>query len=222
MGNNSEKGILDGVRVLDFAEGLAGSVAALLLAEAGATVVKIEPPNGSTLRGSGAFAVWNRSKTSVALDVLGTDREAFDRLLKAADVLVLDLPPAEAGHHGLDSGALARTAPSLIVCSVTGFPAGHPDDDLPADDTLVLAAAGLMDEQQPVCRDGPTYLRFPLGSWGAAWLAAVGVVIRLKRQRMGAGVGPVATSLYEGALVPMTMFWRRMERPSPGLTMRHS
>jgi crotonobetainyl-CoA:carnitine CoA-transferase CaiB-like acyl-CoA transferase len=220
MKDNFEKGILEGARVLDFAGGLAGSVAALLLAEAGATVVKIEPPGGSALRGSGAFAVWNRSKSSVVLDVLGADRAAFDRLLKAADVLVLDLPPGEARRHGLDSLALARTAPSLIVCSVTGFPAGHPDDDLPADDTLVLAAAGLMDEQQPVRRDGPAYLRFPLGSWGAAWLAAVGVVVRLWRQRKGAGVGPVATSLYQGALVPMTMFWRQMQRPSPGLDAR--
>jgi crotonobetainyl-CoA:carnitine CoA-transferase CaiB-like acyl-CoA transferase len=213
-----ENGILDGVRILDLAEGLAGSVAALILAEAGADVVKIEPPGGGPLRGKPPFHVWNRSKRGVAMDVTGADRARFEDLVRSADVLIHDLAPTAAAARGLDEARLKALAPGLIVCAVTGFPAGHDEQETPAIDTLVLAASGVMDEQGPVARaDGPVYLRFPLGSWGAAWLAAIGVATRLYNLRRGGGPGAVGTSLLQGALVPMMMHWRRLEAPSDAL-----
>ena len=215
-----QRSILEGVRVIDLAEGLAGSVAALVLAESGAEVVKIEPSTGAALRGKPPFAVWNRSKRSIALDAFGKDHATFEALAQAADVLVHDYAPAEAASRGLDEASLKALAPGLIVASVTGFPLGHEDEEVPAHDTLVLAASGVMDEQAPVGRaDGPVFLRFPLASWGAAWLTAVGVATRLFNARRGGEPGDVRTSLLQGALLPVLMHWRRVDAAPRGLAL---
>ena len=210
--------ILGGLRVIDLSEGLAGSVASLILAESGADVVKVEPRQGTRLRGTPPFTVWNRSKRSIALDIVGPDRKTFEALVRAADVVVHDYTPARARERGIDEASLTALAPDLIVASIPGFPEGHEDDEVPAHDSLVLAAAGIMDEQAPVARkDGPVYLRFPLGSWGATWLAAIGIATRIYNLRRGGPPGAVRTSLLQGALVPMQMFWRQVEAPSPKL-----
>jgi crotonobetainyl-CoA:carnitine CoA-transferase CaiB-like acyl-CoA transferase len=212
------KCILDGIRVIDLAEGLAGSVTGLILAESGADVIKVEPPEGTRLRGTPPFTVWNRSKRSIALDAFGKDRATFEALVKAADVVVHDFTPAEALARKIDEASLRALAPDLIVAPITGFPAGHEEEEVPAHDTLVLAASGIMDEQAPVGRaDGPVYLRFPLASWGATWLAAIGIATRIFNMRRGGAAGDVHTSLLQGALVPVMMHWRRVETPSRNL-----
>ncbi len=207
--------ILEGIRVLDLAQGMAGPVAAMMLAESGADVIKIEPPGGDPTRAKSGFAVWNRSKRSVVLD-LETEpgRSGLATLLRSADVLIHDRGPVAAAALGLDDATLGAQVPQLIVCSVPAFPVSHPDADRPAKDTLVLARSGILDEQQAVARPGPTFLRIPLCSIGAWHLAAAGVVARLiARERDGVG-GPAHTSLLQGALIPMTMHWATAERPT--------
>lgn len=209
-------GILDGIRVIDCATGIAGPVSAMLLAEAGADVVKVEPPEGDPARSLPGFAVWNRSKRSVLLDRASeADRARFESLLARADVVIHDLPAAEARARGLDEASLGLRFPQLIVCGVPPYPLGHPDEDRAGNDTLVLARMGLMDEQRG-SRPGPIFLRFPLGSWCGAWLAVAGVVARLVDRGRTGRCGPASTSLFQGALVPMTMHWARAQRPSPG------
>lgn len=204
---------LSDLRVIDLSSGIAAETAALILAEAGADVIKIEGPAGDRERLTAGFAVRNRSKRSVVLD-LPADLDALHRLLVGADILFHSYTPSQAHALGLDDAALAERYPSLILCGVPGFPAGHSAAELPARDTLVLAEAGILDEQAAVRRDGPAYLRVPLGSWHAASLAAIGVLARLfHRDRGGAG-GVANTSLFQGALVPMTMYWNRAERPT--------
>ncbi len=207
--------ILDGIRIVDLAQGMAGPVAAMMLAESGADVIKVEPPGGDPTRGKSGFAVWNRSKRSLVLD-LETEpgRVELEKLLQSADVLIHDRGPAAAAAQGLDDATLGARYPQLIVCSIPAFPVSHPDADRPAKDTLVLARSGILDEQQAVAREGPTFLRIPLCSIGAWHLAAAGVVARLiARQRDGIG-GPAHTSLLQGALIPMTMHWATAERPT--------
>jgi len=209
--------ILDGIRVLDLAQGMAAPAAAMMLAEAGADVIKVEPPGGDPTRAKPGFAVWNRSKRSVVLDRESEDGcRRLGELLRDADVLIHDLGPKAAALQGLDDAILRATYPQLIVCSVPAFPTPHPDADRHAHDTLVMARMGLFDEQQAVQRDGPVFLRIPLGSIGAWHLAAAGVVARLiarERDRCG---GVAHTSLLQGALIPMTMHWGRAETPSEG------
>ena len=198
------------IRVIDASTGLAGSVAALMLAEAGAEVIKVEPPAGDPGRGGVAFAAWNRSKRSIAMEAAGADAAVFEALLGGADVLIHD-------------GALAMpdlsTFPHLIACRIAGTPDGFADD-LPADDFLVMAASGALAEQPALHRDGPAFVQLPLGSWCAAWLATIGVTARLAHVARGGAPGPIDTSLLQGMLVPLMMQWRDAERPTPGFSGR--
>lgn len=207
--------ILDGITVVDATTGLAGSVATRLLAEAGADVIKIEPPEGDPDRDLASFATWNRSKRSARLrldDPL--DRERLVRLLDRADVFVHGLSPKQASLLQLDDSELARHHPRLIVAAITPYPANHLDAERPGSDLLVQARSGLCDEQE--ChRPGPTFVRMPVPSWGAAYLACAAILTRLiVRQRTGA-VGPARTSLLQGALSCMTLIWNHLESPSP-------
>src|SRR5438067_277854 len=111
--------ILTDLTVIDATSGLAGSVATLLLAQAGALVVKVEPPGGDPLRSTPGFATWNRNKSSIVLD-LQADRDRLQSLLATADVFVHGLTPARAAHLELDDGTLGERYPALVVAAVTG------------------------------------------------------------------------------------------------------
>jgi len=193
-GVTRDDALLAGVRVLDMTSGIAGPVATLLLAEAGADVVKVEPRENPDRRRAG-FATWNRSKRSIVVEP-GDGFGGLDELLASADVVVHELGPAAARRAGLDDVPLAARHPRLVVCSVLGWPANHPDADRPADELLTMARLGVLDEQFAMRgREGPVYVRFPLGSWGAAYLAAIGVLARLRvRDRTGQG-GEVVSGL---------------------------
>jgi crotonobetainyl-CoA:carnitine CoA-transferase CaiB-like acyl-CoA transferase len=211
------EGILAGVRVLDMSWGLAGPVATQLLAEVGADVIKIEPPEGDPARASAGFATWNRSKRGVVVNLAEPNgRDRLESLLASADVLVHGLRPTKAERVGLDDASLSSRHPRLVTCSVLGYPAGHVDAERDGYDLLVQARSGLMDEQLGY-REGPIALRFPLPSWSAAYLAAAGIVTRLiVRERTGIG-GPAHTSLLQGMLSTMSLVWNRAERPVPQL-----
>jgi crotonobetainyl-CoA:carnitine CoA-transferase CaiB-like acyl-CoA transferase len=147
---------LDGIRVIDASRVLAGPFATMLLADLGADVIKVEPPDGDETRSWGPpwwgdpadrrsayFASVNRNKRSVVLD-LRTDagREHLDALLSTADLLVHNYRPATAGRLGLADTALRGRHPRLVVASVGGFPGA--DADRPAYDLLAQATSGLM------------------------------------------------------------------------------
>ncbi len=211
--------ILDGIRIVELASGLAVPVASRMLAEAGADVIKIEPPQGDPLRSRVAFASWNRSKRSVVLDITtDDDRAKLADLLDTADVFVHEFTPSRAAELGLDDVALRVRHPHLIVSSVTGYPVDHPDRDRPAHDLLVQARSGLMGELWGY-REGPIAMRFPLPSWAAASLAAAGIVARLI-QRDGTGrIGAVHTSLLQGMLNTASLAWNNAENPIPALIL---
>ncbi len=211
------QGVLSGVRVLEWSQGHAAQVAALFLAEVGADVVKVEAQGDGAERAKASFAVWNRSKRSIVLDPANpAERADFDRLLAAADVFITDRIPATLAGLGLDGKTLNARDPDLIVVQIGAWPAGHPLENRPLDDTLVLAESGLMDEQTGV-REGPIYLRFPLGSWCASYLAANGAAAALVARAKGRRTRAIYTSLIQGALVPASMFWRRAEKPTDNL-----
>jgi crotonobetainyl-CoA:carnitine CoA-transferase CaiB-like acyl-CoA transferase len=210
--------ILSDIRVVDFSSGMAGAVATLLLAEAGADVLRIAVPtaHGTAAVLPAAFA--NRSKCCIAIDVkTPAGRSALGEHLAGADLLVHDFTPVQAQGLGLDPAALATSHPHLICVSITAFPAGHPDQNMPVEGSLVLAKSGICDEQQPGRRDGPAFIRFPLADWGASWLAATGAIARLCARDRGVKAGCVQTSLMQGALMPMAMHWYRAEFPSESL-----
>lgn len=219
-GNDSPlvEGALHGYRVIDLATGQAASVAAMVLAECGAEVVKLSLKGRPSRLSPVQRSMWDRSKSVESLDLLeAADRARFAELLAGTDVLLHDLTPSEARLLELDDATLAARYPALIASSVTGWPAGHPKADRPVSEALVLGEAGILDEQAAIGRDGPVYLRFPLGSWHAAGLAASGTIARLLMREKRQGVGPVRTSLIQGALIPQMMLWYRTERSGPGM-----
>jgi crotonobetainyl-CoA:carnitine CoA-transferase CaiB-like acyl-CoA transferase len=147
---------LDGIRVVDLSRVLAGPFATMLLADLGADVVKVEPPEGDESRAWGPpwwgdpadrrsayFAAVNRNKRSVVLD-LRTDsgRADLGRLLERADLLIHNYRPATAARLRLEPDALRARHPRLLVASVGGFPGA--DADRPAYDLLAQAVSGLM------------------------------------------------------------------------------
>jgi crotonobetainyl-CoA:carnitine CoA-transferase CaiB-like acyl-CoA transferase len=213
-------GILRDVRIVDMSDGIAGSVAAMLLAESGADVVLVEPPKGNPLRGLSGFRTWHRSKRSVMVNLQDPNgRDRLESLLASADVLIHQMRPTRAQAIGIDDKTLAQRHQHLIACSILGWPINHPEADRPVDELLVMARLGVCDEQLPMGRDGPVYVRFPLGTWGAVYLATSGIVARLLvRQRTGQ-IGPIHTSLVQGALVPMGMHWSRIESPTESLAI---
>src|SRR5437870_5329983 len=122
---------LAGIRVLDFSTLLPGPLATLILAEAGAEVIKIErPPHGEEMRAfepkwgetSVNFALLNRGKKSLALDLRNSDDQAKLRpLIARADVVVEQFRPGVMARLGLDYDSVAQVNARLIYCSISGY-----------------------------------------------------------------------------------------------------
>lgn len=121
---------LDGIRVLDFTTLLPGPLATLMLAEAGAEVIKVEKPGGEDMRRyppfvggvSAPFALLNRGKTSIEIDLKAADAVVRLRpLIESADILVEQFRPGVMERLGLGYGALKGINPRLIYCSISGY-----------------------------------------------------------------------------------------------------
>jgi len=147
---------LDGLLVLDFSTLLPGPLATLLLAEAGAEVVKIERPGvGDEMRrykpswgpegDSVNFALLNRGKKSITLDLKDPDQRAkLDPLIARADILVEQFRPGVMARLGLDYDTLSKVNPRLIYCSITGYGQDGPKRDIAAHDLNYIGDAGLL------------------------------------------------------------------------------
>lgn len=198
--------------VVDMGRGRAASQAALLLAQAGAIVRKIDDVGTTAPVSAIGDRLWNRDKQRESFAAMTGDE--VETLLARADILIHDCLPSVARTLGLDADTLGARFPKLVHVAIGAWPAGHPREETPVDDALALAESGLLDEQPAANRDGPVWLRFPLGSALAAYLAASGALARIHaRHRTGQG-GPVFTSLVQGAMLPMMMYWMKAERPT--------
>jgi crotonobetainyl-CoA:carnitine CoA-transferase CaiB-like acyl-CoA transferase len=146
---------LDGILVADFSRVLAGPLAAMLLGDLGADVVKVERPDGGDdTRAWGPpwrdgvstyYLTLNRNKRSLALDLADDgDRERARRLAARADVLIESFRPGLMASWGLDGDSMRRVNPGLVSCSVTAFGSGDAARGLPGYDFLLQAMGGLM------------------------------------------------------------------------------
>jgi crotonobetainyl-CoA:carnitine CoA-transferase CaiB-like acyl-CoA transferase len=200
-------GALDGVRVLDLSWGIAGPLGVLLLAEQGADVIKVEPPGGDPFRDYSGYAVWNRSRRSVTVDLkqpAGAD--AFRKLATDADVVVETFRPGVTDRLGIGFDALHELNPRLVYCSCPAYPEGHRFAPRPGYDALVQASSGQQWEQ-PGWRPGPIFLHMPMPSMGAMFLVPTGILSALiARETTGRGQH-VRTSLFQGALLYTTQIW---------------
>jgi crotonobetainyl-CoA:carnitine CoA-transferase CaiB-like acyl-CoA transferase len=158
---------LAGLRVLDASTVVMGPYATRLLADLGAEVLKVEPPEGDVMRragqGGAIFAHLNRGKRGVALDLKAPDgREAFRALAVGADVLVHNMRPEAAARLGLRQEDLATLNPRLVVACAYGYGAGGPYAARPAYDDLIQAASGLADTIGRAAGGDPRYVPLTL------------------------------------------------------------
>lgn len=144
---------LKGILVADFTTLLPGPVATLMLAEAGADVVKVEKPGGEDMRAyppqwdgiSAAFAMLNRGKKSLIVDLRTDDGRRTARDLAAkADVLVEQFRPGVMQKHGLGYDELSKLNPKLIYCSITGYGQSGPKRDEAGHDLNYIGSTGLL------------------------------------------------------------------------------
>lgn len=145
---------LAGVKVLDFSTLLPGPLATLILAEAGAEVIKIERPGrGDEMRSyvpkfgtdSVNFALLNRGKKSIAIDLKdAAARESLMPLIKEADVIVEQFRPGVMDRLGLGYDALAKVNPRIIYCALTGYGQHGPRAQVAAHDINYVAESGML------------------------------------------------------------------------------
>src|SRR5512134_2665463 len=182
---------LEGIRVLDFSTLLPGPLATLMLAEAGAEVIKIERPgSGDEMRSytprvgpdSVNFALLNRGKRSIAID-LKNEKEKILPLLREADVLVEQFRPGVMERLGLGFDALKELNPRLVYCAITGYGQHGPRSQVAAHDLNYLAESGLLSLGAPVV---PPALIADIA--GGAYPAVMNILLALRqRERDGRG-----------------------------------
>jgi len=148
-------GPLDGIRVVEVANYLAAPACAALMADLGADVVKIEPPDGDVYRGhrtlregdpiSFPFAVDNRGKRSLTLDLGNPEaRDVVLRMAAQADVLVTNLTPGRLRRYGLSFGDVHAAAPRTVFALLTGYGSSGPDSERAGfDGTTFFARSGV-------------------------------------------------------------------------------
>ena len=199
---------LDGLRVLDVTQFMAGPFCAMLLADLGADVIKVEPPSGDGTRqmppnigtDSPAFNAVNRGKRSLVLDLKTTEgRDVFKRLARSVDIVIENYRPAAMKSLGLDYAALSAVSPRLIYASISGYGQTGPDRDKGGFDLIAQGVSGIMsitgEPGRPPVKSG-----IPLTDLGAGLFTVAGILASLEhRNRTGVGQF-VDTSLVEAGI----------------------
>ena len=199
---------LDGIRVLDLGQVMAGPFCAMQLADLGADVIKVEPPDGESSRHMGArvgtdstgFAALNRGKRGIVLNLNTTaGRDALICLADRADILIENFRPGVMKAFGLDFPSLASTHPRLIYASISGYGQTGPDAARGGFDLIAQGASGLMSVTgEP--GGPPVKAGVPITDLGAA-LFALAAILAALHHRHATGRGQfIDTSLLEAGL----------------------
>lgn len=186
---------LDDLLVLDFSTLLPGPLATLMLAEAGARVIKVEKPGGEDMRRfppvigetSAPFLALNRGKESLVVDLKNpADRARLDPWIARADVLVEQFRPGVMARLGLDYATLAARHPRLVYCSITGFGQEGPRAAEPGHDIVYQALSGLLSTTLDPQGGPPPATVADIA--GGAWPAVMNILLALReRERTGRG-----------------------------------
>jgi crotonobetainyl-CoA:carnitine CoA-transferase CaiB-like acyl-CoA transferase len=218
------------VRVLDLAHTLAGPYAAMVLADLGCDVIKVEPPGtGDSSRHalgpkeawgeSASFFAVNRNKRSVVLDLKSeAGLAAFHRLAATADVLIENFRPGTTARLGIDYETLSELNPRLIYGSVSGFGSTGPYASLGGYDIIAQGASGVMsvtgEPGRPPAKSG-----LPLTDVGAGLFCAIGVLAALHMRTVTGRGQRIDTSLFEAgisyAVWEATEYWTSGNVPGP-------
>ena len=219
---------LNGIRVLDVTQVMAGPYCAMLLCDLGADVVKVEmPPHGDASRrmagargtDSPAFNAVNRGKRGIVVDMKADrGRDVVRRLAGAADVVVENARPGVMDRMGLGYSDLRRVNPGLVYASISGYGQTGPHGSRGGFDLVAQGVAGIMSVTgEP--GGPPVKAGIPLTDLGAGLFAAIGILAALQhRARTGEGQH-VDTSLVEAGVAlsvwEATEFFASGQAPRP-------
>ncbi|SAL01792.1 formyl-CoA transferase [Caballeronia calidae] len=201
-------GALDGLRVIEVAQNIAGPLCAMNLADHGADVIKVEPLTGEGARSvppivegeSAAFMIWNRNKRSIALDLKKpSDFDTLMKLAADADIFLQSFRPGVAARLGMSWEQLNGRFPRLIYGSISGYGQTGPDAARGGFDLMAQGMSGLMNITGP--RDGqPHRLPIPICDIAAGLNLTIGLLAAVEaRHRTGRGQH-VETSLLEAGI----------------------
>lgn len=200
--------LLEGIVVLDLTQVMAGPYCAMLLADMGARVIKVEPPRGDSTRHmaggvggeSAAFNAVNRGKESVVVDLARDEaREAVRQLAGDVDIVVENYRPGVMARLGLDYPRLAAGYPRLIYASISGFGQTGPRAHTGGFDLVAQGISGIMSVTGEMGRP-PVKAGIPVTDLGAGLFALAGILAALHyRDRTGHGQH-IDTSLGDAGL----------------------
>ena len=202
---------LEGITVVALEQAVSAPICTRVLADLGATVIKVENPGGGdfarhyddVVKGQAAHFVWcNRGKKSITLDLKNiAGLEVLHRLLESADVLVANLAPGATGRMGLTPDELARRHPDLISVEIDGYGPGGPLSHKRAYDLLAQAESGacaITGSPGAPAKPGP-----PMADVSSGLFSAISILSLLLRRERGSGSGDLAPG---GAQVQVSLF----------------
>ncbi len=190
-------GALNGIRILDLTSVISGPYCTMLLGDLGAEVIKVEPPEGDTMRRLGppqrggfsaAFLNFNRNKRSVVIDLKKSrGRDLVHMLAVRSDVFVENYRPGVAERLGVGYADIRRVNPKIVYCSISGFGAKGPHANHPAYDPIIQGYSGLA-MVQTGGKGQPSVVKMAVADKVAGMTAALSIVAALHSARVR-GVG---------------------------------
>jgi len=204
----SVSGALKGLKVVDLSRVLGGPFCTQILADHGAEVIKVEPPQGDETRGWGPpfndsglsayFSGANRNKRSIAIDIRSAaGKEILLKLLSDADILVENFKTGSLEKWGLGYDEfLSKEFPRLIHCRVTGFGADGPFGGFPGYDAVIQAWAGLISVNGSP-ESGQVRMGIPIVDLGTGMNAVIGILMAVNERHTSGKGQSVEASLYD-------------------------
>lgn len=220
---------LQGIRVLDVSQVMAGPFACMLLADLGADVIKVEPPEGDQTRGAMGFKMkgpdsmgflnMNRNKRSLTLDLKTEEgKQVFFELVKTADVIVENYRPGVVQRLGIDYESVQKINPKIVYASISGFGQSGPWASRPGFDLMAQAMSGVM-SVTGYKGEKPVKAGVPVADIGCALFATYGLLSAyIGAQKTGQGQH-IDASLFDSVMAfsiwDMSEYWGTGVPPAP-------
>jgi crotonobetainyl-CoA:carnitine CoA-transferase CaiB-like acyl-CoA transferase len=210
MSTTQQHGPLTGIRVIDLSVMISGPLAAMMLADQGAEVIKVESPGlGDMMRHlgtrkggvTGLYALHNRGKKSLVVNLKNTEgTTVLEELIKTADVLIQNFRPGALERLGFGYERVAALNPNIVYVSIAGFGADGPSSNRRVYDNVIQAASGLASVQTDKATGKPAIFKHLVCDKVTAYTAAQAITAALFARERGAGGQHITLSMLDAAV----------------------